>query len=56
MRVGRYSESAELFRLAYAVLNRMHRAVIAAQDLGDFPEARQLLEAPSPTPQPPYTM
>ena len=38
--IGRYSDCPDLFKLAYAVLNRLQRCVLTADILGEFPEAR----------------
>jgi len=41
--IGRYSDCPDLFKLAYAVLNRLQRSVLTAEILGEFPEARSHL-------------
>jgi hypothetical protein len=38
--IGRYSDCPDLFKLAYAVLNRLQRSVLTSEILGEFPEAR----------------
>ncbi len=42
--IGRYSDCHELFKLAYGVLNRLQRAVLTADILGEFVEARAHLQ------------
>ena len=41
--IGRYSDCHDLFKLAYGVLNRLQRAVLTTDILGEFPEARSHL-------------
>jgi len=41
--IGRYSDSQELFKSSYMVLNRLQRTVLTSEVLGEFSEAKQLL-------------
>lgn len=42
--VGRYSESFELFKGAYFVLNRLLRKTLTSDLLGEYPESRQHID------------